>query len=209
VPDRDQQGQQLFDGYETSVSAYDTTLLHAGEFPVAIECEGDRDVINATVTLDDDNSWPDVVLISVYLRNHPPWMCSSEPDIPFIPSTVPFRVFAVKLSSREQFVDTPTVYYNFKLRTFCYRQAGDVRSGNERDPNTVVSILYRVPDRLSDFIKLPKVREYNCKMALCMRALLQQLNILDLVHIIIVTSMHAYQEFNYAQYCEHTLNKYY
>ncbi len=213
VPEYDHWGQQLSDGEETGVSVYDTKLAHSGGFSVDLVDEGDRDIVSAAVALEGDPRWPDTILMSVHLRDQPSWECLTRPEEPFIPSTTPFRVFVVKLDTKDQFIDSPTLRFDFDTKEFRLRWGTDDPlwgrdEGRSRPPHTIVSIAYRVPTELNEFINLPKVRKYCRKMIVSIWVLSYRLPILDVVSTIIMTSVRAYQEFDYTEYCEHQINKY-
>ncbi len=69
------------------------------------------------------------------------------------------------------------------------------------DEPSTTSTVYRVPTELSDFIKLPGARKHVDSMITSIQALMQHLQVRDVVVIIIVLSTRAHHVLDYARYC--------
>ncbi len=77
-----------------------------------------------------------------------------------------------------------------------------VVEANDDDLSPIKSIIYRVPNELTDFVKLPKI---NDKMVVVIQALSQHLNVYDLITVIITLTTRAHHVLDYTRYCEERL----
>ncbi len=73
---------------------------------------------------------------------------------------------------------------------------------HDPDQSMYGTIIYRVPTKLIDFIKLPLVLSHNRRMIMSILVLSRHLRIRDVVIIIITLATHAHHDLDYAQYCE-------
>lgn len=212
APEYNANGERLYNNVDVEVR--DTDLAYAGGFQIDVTdtlnnmVAGNDDVVGITVWLEDSDEQPGVIM-SAHLRSQTTLNHLIRLVEPFIPSSTPFRVFVIILAEHEWFTDAPTLIYDFVAGVFQQRCTVNGKLPNEHyTPDIIKSIIYRVPVDLTDFIKLPKLREYVNKMAMCAHALSRLLNNRDVISTVIVTSVLVYRERNYTLYCEHQPTKY-
>lgn len=185
------------------VELYDTVLTLTSVVFIDEEAINRDEVISVTVTL----CGYDKCTATIHSCDRPPYALSMTPNTSFAPpSSTPFRIFVVELDADDQFEDTPVLWWDFNIKTYMLKHAHELLSDECHAP-IVKGILYRVPSRLVDFIKLPLTQPYTRKMVLCVWVLAQHRIPPDIVGVVVVLAVQLHYEFDYAQYCEHQLTK--